>query len=67
MTVKEAIEWLKTFAEEDAILTIDEYYPGDEWPHNKHIKSFRNEMARVMLKGDSSTGHTEKRVVMRTF
>lgn len=65
MTVGEAIKWLQTFAEPDAKLTIDVYPDGSEWPINKEVKTLRNEMARVMVKGDGPSGHTEKRVVLR--
>jgi hypothetical protein len=64
MTVREAINWLQLFAEQDVPLTIDVYYPGDEWPHNKNIKSFRNEMTRAIDVGDGPTGHTIRKVVM---
>jgi hypothetical protein len=65
MTVGEAIHWLQTFAEPDAELTVDVYHVGDEWSKNKPIVSLRNEMTRVMSKGDGPSGHTEKRVVLR--
>lgn len=64
MKIKDAVQWLMTFADQDGELTVDIYYPGDEWPHNRKVKSFRNEMKRVMVEGDSSTGHTELRTVI---
>jgi hypothetical protein len=65
MTVREAINWLQLFAEPDVPLTIDVYFPDDEWPHNKEVKSFRNEMKRKLDVGDGMTGHTVRKVVMR--